>query len=149
MAQLIGLARIGRDAVIRYTQNGDAVASLSLAFSYGQRGQDGKRPTQWVDGSLWGKRAENLAPHLLKGTMILVTLDDAHIETYQARDQTIGHKIVGRISALEFVSSPSSSGQSQAPAPTQTHQPSRQQPAANPYQAPVDNLADMDDDIPF
>ncbi|MGO3891606.1 MAG: single-stranded DNA-binding protein, partial [Paenalcaligenes sp.] len=34
-------------------------------------------------------------------------------------------------------------------APRAQQQQQRQQPAANPYQAPADNLADMDDDIPF
>ena len=37
-----GLARIGRDAEIRHTAGGDAVASLSLAFTYGRKGEDGK-----------------------------------------------------------------------------------------------------------
>ena len=58
--QMIGLARLGRDAELRTTQSGEKVASLSLAFNWGMKGQDGNRPTQWVDGSLWGKRAEVL-----------------------------------------------------------------------------------------
>ena len=56
-----GLARIGRDVELRTTQSGETVAGLSLAFSFGKKGADGKRPTQWVDASLWGKRAEALA----------------------------------------------------------------------------------------
>ena len=47
-----GLARLGRDAEIRTTSNGEQVATLALAFSYGRKGSDGKRPTQWVDGAL-------------------------------------------------------------------------------------------------
>lgn len=38
-----GLARIGRDVEVRYTAGGDAVASLSLAFTYVRKGEDGKR----------------------------------------------------------------------------------------------------------
>ena len=71
-----GLARIGRDAEIRHTAGGDAVASLSLAFTYGRKGEDGKRPTQWVDASLWGKRAEALAQYLTKGSLVAVTPED-------------------------------------------------------------------------
>ena len=59
-----GLARLGRDAELRTTQTGESVARLSLAFSYGKKGADGKRPTEWVEGSLWGQRAQALAPHL-------------------------------------------------------------------------------------
>ena len=46
--QLIGLARLGRDAEIRFTNDGEPVASLSLAFEHGRRGTDGKRTTQWA-----------------------------------------------------------------------------------------------------
>ena len=150
MAQLFGMARIGRDAEVRYTQGGDAVASVSLAFDYGKKGQDGKRPTQWVDASLWGQRAETLAPYLLKGSRITVTLDDVHIETFQRQDGTQGHKLVGRISNLEFGGAPQREHQDAPP-------PARQPPPQNQYATqrggqnprPATNLADMDDDIPF
>ena len=58
MAHLAGVFRIGRDAEVRHTAKGDSVANLSLAYNYGQKGSDGKRPSQWIDGSLWGKRAD-------------------------------------------------------------------------------------------
>jgi single-strand DNA-binding protein len=96
-----GLARLGRDAEVRYTSNGDAVTSLSLAFSYGRKGDDGNRPTQWVDASLWGKRAESLSKHLLKGTLVEVLLKDIHIETYQSKSGE-GHKLVGEVIDIEF-----------------------------------------------
>ena len=40
-----GLARIGKDAEVRYTPGGTAVANVSLAFTFGKKGDDGKRPT--------------------------------------------------------------------------------------------------------
>lgn len=142
MAQLSGLARIGRDAEVRLTQGGDPVASLSLAFSYGKKDDNGNKPTQWVDGSLWGKRAESIAPYLLKGTLIYVVLDDAHIETFQARDGSQGSKLTGRVSVIEFASRPAQQDQQAAP---------RQAPASPPPapRPPAGSLADMEDDIPF
>lgn len=104
MAQLFGLARLGRDAEIRYTSGGDSVTSLSLAFSYGRKGDDGKRPTQWVEGSLWGKLAEALAPYLLKGTQVSVTLEDIRIEEYESKGKT-GTKMIGKVTAIELASS--------------------------------------------
>ncbi|WP_334166294.1 single-stranded DNA-binding protein [Achromobacter mucicolens] len=83
MAQLFGLARIGRDAVVRHTQGGEPVANLALPFAYGKKDADGKRPTQWVDASLWGQRAEALAPYLTVGVKVSVTIDEVHIETYE------------------------------------------------------------------
>lgn len=46
---LTGLARLGRDASLRYTGNGDPVLEMALAFNYGQNDQaTGKRPSQWI-----------------------------------------------------------------------------------------------------
>ena len=46
MATLIGLFILGRDAEVRRTSGGDPVATLSLAYNYGRKGADNKRPTQ-------------------------------------------------------------------------------------------------------
>lgn len=101
MASLFGLFRVGNEPVIRYTQKGDAVLGLSLAYNYGRKGDDGKKPTQWVDGSLWGKQAEALAPYIGKGGLVVCSLDDVHIEEYEGKNGQ-GHKLVGRISGFEF-----------------------------------------------
>lgn len=157
MAQLIGLARLGRDAELRHTPSGDSVTNLSLAFNYGRKGEDGRRPTQWVDGSLWGKRAEALASYLVKGQLVMVVVDDVHIETFETRDGAQGTKLVGSISSIEFAgSAPQQDGgaapqQRQQPAPQRQAAPQQRQ-AAPQRQAPQQQSSafnDMDDDIPF
>lgn len=142
---MYGLARLGRPAEVRYTPDGKAVANLALAFNYGRRGDDGNRPTQWVDGALWGERAEKLAEHLTKGRLLFVTLADVHIETYEGREGQ-GHKLVGFINAIEFAGPAPDA----APAPAPRQAPARA-PAAAPRPAPKSNTGfdDMDDDIPF
>jgi single-strand DNA-binding protein len=99
-----GLARIGKDAEVRFTPGGTAVANVSLAFTYGKKGDDGKRPTQWVDASIWGQRAEPMAPYLLKGKQIVAYLEDVHLQTYTKGDGTQNTKMVARLADLEFVS---------------------------------------------
>jgi len=99
-----GLARIGKDAEVRFTPGGTAVANVSLAFTYGKKGEDGKRPTQWVDASIWGQRAESLAPYIKKGGQIVAYLEDVSIQTYTKGDGTQATKMVARIADLEFVS---------------------------------------------
>lgn len=145
-----GLARIGRDAEIRYTQGNDAVASLSLAFSYGRKGDDGKRPTQWVDASLWGKRAEALAPYLKKGGLVSVSLEDVHTEVYQGKHGE-ATKVVARVVDLELAGSgerQQAAPPAQAPAARQQQQrPAQpQRPAPAPQGSGFD---DLDNDIPF
>lgn len=140
MLTAFGMARIGRDVEVRYLTNGDAVANVSLAFTFGKKGDDGKRQTQWVDGSIFGKRAEALAPYLLKGGQIAVTLEDVHIETFKTRDGTPGTKLVGKITGVDLVSG----GEKRAEAPARPTPP----PVAPPRrQAPFEDA--MDDDIPF
>lgn len=132
-----GLARIGKDAEVRYTPGGAAVANVSLAFTYGKKGDDGKRPTQWVEASLWGQRAESLTPYLTKGKQIVAYLEDVHIQTYTKGDGTQASKMAARIADLEFVA-----GGEQA----------ESQPKPKPQAAPQSQgsgFDDMDDDIPF
>lgn len=136
MATLFGLARVGRDAELRRLTNGDAVLNLSLAFNYGKKGDDGRRPTQWLEGAMYGARAEALAQYLTKGTSVAVSIDDVHIEEFKRADGTPGTKLVGRIGQLDLAGG----GQrSEAPAPP---------PAVRPQQ-PKTGFDDMADDIPW
>jgi single-strand DNA-binding protein len=130
-----GLARIGKDAEVRYTPGGAAVANVSLAFTYGKKGDDGKRPTQWVDASLWGQRVESLAPYLTKGKQIVAYLEDVHIQTYTKGDGTQASKMAARIADLEFVA-----GGEQA----------ESQPKPKAQAAPANSgFDDFPDDVPF
>jgi single-strand DNA-binding protein len=97
-----GIARLGRDAEIRYIPSGQAVASLSLAFSYGKKNTDGSRNTQWIDAALWGKQAESLAQYLKKGTLVSVVIDAPHIETYDTLEGKPGLKMAGTVINIEF-----------------------------------------------
>lgn len=133
-----GLARLGRDAEIRTTSNGEQVATLALAFSYGRKGSDGKRPTQWVDGALWGKRAEALAPYLLKGGLVSVSLEDVHVETFEGKNGP-GHKLAARVVDVELVGG---GERTAAPAPAP-------RPAPRPPASASSGFDDMDSDIPF
>ena len=142
MAKLFGLARIGRDAEIRYIPSGEAVASLSLAFT---RRVKGEKLTDWVDGALWGKRAEALAPYLLKGGLVAVTLEDVHIETFRKQDGTDSVKLAGRVIDVELAG-----GNDRAAAPPAAPRPA---PAARPAPtrpaAPAGGGFDDLDDVPF
>ena len=141
MSKMFGLARLGRDAEVRTTGQGESVATMALAFSYGRKGGDGRRPTQWVDGALWGKRAEALAPYLLKGGLVSVLLEDVHLETYQGKNGEAS-KLVGRVVYVELAGG---GERTAAPAPRQAPAP-RPAPATAPMGSGFD---DLDSDVPF
>ena len=62
--------RLGRDAELRSTQQGDSVCGFTVAVDY-RAGRDKK--TNWWRVSLWGKRGEALAQYLTKGSSVTVT----------------------------------------------------------------------------
>ena len=131
----IKLCNLGRDAELRYTPAGKAVANLALAYSVGYG--DSKR-TQWLDGSLWGDRAEKLAPHLTKGKQVLIYADDLEVETYTTKDSGEQRsKLKCRISQIEFTNTP---GERDAGSP------SLAQPSAHGQPGGFDGF---DDTIPF
>jgi single-strand DNA-binding protein len=134
-----GLARIGKDAEVRFTPGGTPVANVSLAFTYGKKGDDGKRPTQWVDASLWGQRAEAMAPYLLKGKQIVAYLEDVTMQSYTKGDGTTNTKMVARLSDLEFVAS----GEQASSQPK-----AQPRPQAAP-QSQGSGFDDFPDDVPF
>jgi single-strand DNA-binding protein len=94
---------VGRDCEKKYTQKGDAICNVSLAYNYGRKGEDGKYPTQWIEATLFGKKAENTAQYLLKGTQIVAVVKDLHIETYPKKDGSgDGFKLTGFLDDFEF-----------------------------------------------
>lgn len=58
---------LGRDAELKYLNSGDHVCTFSVADSQGR-----DKPTIWWNCSLFGKRAESLAPYLKKGQAVTV-----------------------------------------------------------------------------
>jgi single-strand DNA-binding protein len=59
---------LGQDSESKFVGQGTPLLSFSVAVSY----FDKEKKTQWVRCSLFGKRAESLAPMLLKGTTVFV-----------------------------------------------------------------------------
>ena len=140
--------RIGRDVELRYTPNGDAVANIPVAVDYGRKGQDGRKPTQWVELTMWGKQAEALAQYMTKGKQIFFSAGDIHIETFTKSDGVQASKLVGRLESVKFASD----GQPAHPQQQAARQPApRQQASSQParHQAPEQNDDDFSDDIPF
>jgi single-strand DNA-binding protein len=69
MMQVTIAGNIGRDAEVRKTQDGTAVAGFSVAVET-RAGRE--KVTQWFDVSVWGARGEKLAPYLTKGGKVAV-----------------------------------------------------------------------------
>lgn len=80
------VGNLGRDAELRYTPGGAAVATLNMATTDTWKDRDGqkKEDTQWHRVILWGKTAESLAEYLTKGKQIYV---EGRIQTRKWTDK--------------------------------------------------------------
>ena len=141
---MVGVARIGNEPVARYTPDGKAVMDISLAFDYGRKGADGRRPTQWINAAMWGERVEKLQPYLSKGSQVFVTLSEPHIETYEKKDGSgQGFSLRARINDLEFV------GGRRDDAASEGEPSATSRPAAAKSATKASGFDELDDDIPF
>jgi single-strand DNA-binding protein len=82
MDTIICTGRIGRDAKSSTTKTGTTFCSFSLAVN---KGYGEKKFTDWRKVTLFGKRAESLAPYLTKGTAVVVR-GEPTIESYTSSD---------------------------------------------------------------
>lgn len=137
--------RVGRDVTLRYTPSGMAVAEIALAYEYGRKDQQtGKKPTQWVEVTMWGKTAEALSHYLTKGKQVFVEAKDVHIQTYDKNDGTQGFKLAAEFVGIKFAND----GQQQSQAPVQHQQRPAQQKSHQAAPASYDEFDDSSD-IPF
>jgi single-strand DNA-binding protein len=72
--RLVLVGNLGRDPEMRYTPNGTAVTSFSVATSRKYTTADGqqKEETAWFRISVFGKQAEACNQYLAKGRKVLV-----------------------------------------------------------------------------
>ena len=84
------IGNVGRDAELRYTGNGTAVADFSLAVNRNWRGTDGERreETNWFKITLWGTRAERVSQYITKGSQLYV---EGRLQIREVDDDE-GHK---------------------------------------------------------
>ncbi|MGJ8525215.1 Single-stranded DNA-binding protein [Halomonadaceae bacterium LMG 33818] len=138
--------RIGRDAEVRHTPGGIAVANFPVAIDSGY-GQNKK--TVWLECALFGKRAEgSLIQHLTKGTQVHVVGEIGQRE-FQKQDGTPAFRITLNVSDLRLIGGQQSNQQTGY----QQQQPQQNQ-ARQQYQQPngsstPNSFDDFDDEIPF
>jgi single-strand DNA-binding protein len=84
--KVILVGNLGRDAELRYTPAGAAVATLNLATTevWNDRNNQRQEKTEWHRVILWGKQAESLQEYLTKGKQIYV---EGRLQTRQWDDK--------------------------------------------------------------
>lgn len=117
--QTIIIGRVGRDAEMRYTQDGTPVTSFSVATSRKWTTQAGeqKENTTWFRVSAWGKQAEVCNKYVKKGMLVMVEGELSEPKPYQDKNSTWRASLDVRANRVQFLSSKGEgSGDNAAPA---------------------------------
>ncbi len=82
---MILVGNLGRDPEVRYTKNGQAVATFSLATTERWTNRDGQREdrTEWHRIVAWGKLGEICGEYLSKGRQVYI---EGRIQTREWED---------------------------------------------------------------
>ena len=131
---LTAVGNLGRDCEVRFMADQTPVAGFSFALSSGY-GKSEK--TTWLECSLFGKRAETLAPMLLKGTKIAIS-GEFSIREYNDKDGNLKSVPSLRVNDVTLLGK-----KGDAPAPLEV---------AQVKDLPKSNVPDFDafeDDVPF
>lgn len=133
------VGNLGRDPDLKYTPQGTAICSFSLAVNDRKKvGDEWVDNTLWVKVQLWRQPAEHASQHLAKGSQILVT-GRLGIEEWAGNDGKQRFALV--LNADKFVALGPKAATDGAP-PKASTKPSTQAP-------PTQEPDISDDDIPF
>ena len=137
--KVILVGNLGRDAELRYTPSGAAIATLNMATTEVWNDKAGQRQekTEWHRVVLWGKPAESLTEYLTKGKQIYV---EGRLQTRQWDDKEGNKRYTTEIRGDRVVLLGSGRG---APADRGGESGGGRAPAPEPSE-PL-----TDDDIPF
>lgn len=85
MNRVILVGRLTKDPDLKYTPNGVAVATFTLAVNRSFANQQGEREADFINCVIWRKQAENVANYLKKGSLAGV---DGRLQTrnYEGQD---------------------------------------------------------------
>ena len=102
--QLIG--NLGGDPEMRYTPEGNAVTSFSVAVNNNYKRRDGSQvdETDWFRISVWGNQADACNTYLEKGKKVYVS-GRLKSNTFQRQDGTQGFSMEINADRVVFLSS--------------------------------------------
>lgn len=115
MNRVILIGRLTKDPDLKYTPNGAAVTTFTLAVNRTFTNQQGERETDFINCVVWKRAAENAANFLKKGSLAGV---DGRISTrnYEGQDGKRVYVTEVVAESVQFLEPKNSSGsQQQAP----------------------------------
>lgn len=142
-AILVG--RLTRDPDLRYTPNGIATSSFTLAVNRPFSNQQGEREADFINVVVWRKQAENAAQYLSKGSLAGV---DGRIQTRSYENNSGQRVYVTEIVAdsVQFLDTKSGS---KPDAPRNEEEQQYGKKDDDPFSSDGQTIDISDDDLPF
>lgn len=148
------VGRLTKDPDLKYTGNGTAVATFTLAVNRNFTNQSGEREADFINCVIWRKSAETLANYAKKGVLIGVTgrIQTRSYDNQQGQKVYVTEVIADNFQLLESKKADSSQNtQGSGVSNSQTNNYTRnQQINNNATSDPFSNSSiDIDDSLPF
>lgn len=149
------VGRLTKDPDLKYTGNGTAVATFTLAVNRNFTNQSGEREADFINCVIWRKPAETLANYAKKGVLIGVTgrIQTRSYENQQGQKVYVTEVIADNFQLLESKKADSSQNtQGSGFSNSQTNNYTRNQQNTNSAtEDPFGNssIDISDDDLPF
>lgn len=149
------VGRLTKDPDLKYTGNGTAVATFTLAVNRNFTNQSGEREADFINCVIWRKSAETLANYAKKGVLIGVTgrIQTRSYDNQQGQKVYVTEVIADNFQLLESKKADSSQNtQGSGVSNSQTNNYTRNQQNTNSAtEDPFGNssIDISDDDLPF
>jgi single-strand DNA-binding protein len=150
--KIIIVGNLGRDPELRYTPQGIAVCSFTMATNEKRRDKSGdlQDVTTWFKVTLWRQQAENASKYLSKGSAVYIE-GRLRIEEWTDRDNNNRYTLDVQATEMQFIGSRSDGPSGEFSGSPDDSEPSFSGPPAekaSDSSAASSKGAD-DDDIPF
>lgn len=103
--KIIIVGNLGKDPELRYTPQGTAVCSFSVATNEKKKDKSGELQdvTTWFRVTLWNRQAENASKYLTKGSPVYVE-GRLRVEEWTDRDGNNRYTLEVQGSDMQFIS---------------------------------------------
>ena len=104
--KIILVGNLGKDPELRYTPQGDAVCSFSVATNERKKDKSGEFQdvTTWFKVTLWRRLAENAAKYLAKGQPVYIE-GRLQVEEWTDRDNNNRYSLAVQATDMHFIGS--------------------------------------------
>jgi single-strand DNA-binding protein len=104
MNKLILIGNVGRDPEMKYTPNGQAVTSFSVASNHKYKTASGEQreETAWFNCQAWGKLAEVTNQYLTKGQQVFIE-GRVKLRTYDKQGGGQGASLDVSVANIQFL----------------------------------------------